>query len=265
VNARVFFIGLIAVGLIVSVGAAGFAGEAKDPAKLEKMLSHDVYFSLEDNSPEAKAKLIAACQKYLSGHPGTIWFAAGPRGDEFQRDVNDQDFDVGLHIVFKNKAAHDQYAEDERHLKFIELMKPNWKQVRVFDSYVDASSHAEMPTKGDQPDKAKKLSLPDGAAGFAGMIRALVVEKHDAGLVVKVAEVAKVWETNKAAEPKSLVGKVILVQGGKVEANTARFLKTLKAGEEVTVDVADRGGGALTILELTEEQRERIKGVEVER
>jgi len=113
------------------------AMEASEP---EKMLSHDVYFSLTDNSPQAKEKLIAACKKYLSGHPGTIWFAVGPLGEEFQRDVNDRDFDVALHIVFKNKAAHDQYSKAERHQKFIEETKATWKKVRVFDSYVAVSS-----------------------------------------------------------------------------------------------------------------------------
>jgi hypothetical protein len=107
---------------------------------MERMLSHDVYFSLTDNSPQAKEKLISACKKYLSDHPGTIWFAAGPLGEEFQRDVNDRGFDVALHLVFRNKAAHDQYAKAEKHMKFIEENKGNWKQVRVFDSYVSASS-----------------------------------------------------------------------------------------------------------------------------
>jgi len=104
----------------------------------EKMLAHDVYFSLKDNSPQTKEKLVAACTKYLSDHPGTVWFAAGPLAEELQRDVNDRDFDVALHLVFKNKAAHDQYAKAEKHLKFIEENKENWKKVRVFDSYVDA-------------------------------------------------------------------------------------------------------------------------------
>ena len=54
-----------------------------------------------------------------------------------KRDVNDRDFDVALHLVFKSKAAHDQYAKSERHLKFIEENKDNWKRVRVFDSYVE--------------------------------------------------------------------------------------------------------------------------------
>ena len=101
----------------------------------EKMLAHDVYFSLNDNSPQAKEKLIAACKKYLTDHPGAVSFAVGPRAEEMKRDVNDQDFDVALHIVFKSKAFHDQYAKAERHLKFIAETKANWKKVRVFDSY----------------------------------------------------------------------------------------------------------------------------------
>ena len=128
----------VAVSMSLFQRTSGTPCTAAEP---EQMLSHDVFFTLTDNSAEAKAKLIAACKKYLSGHPGTIWFAAGPRGDEFQREVNDQGFDVALHIVFKNKAAHDQYSKAERHMKFIEENEANWKTVRVFDSYVAVSSH----------------------------------------------------------------------------------------------------------------------------
>ena len=106
----------------------------------ERMLSHDVYFTLKDKSPEGRAKLVAACKKYLSGHPGTVWFAVGPRAEGFQRDVNDLGFEVALHLVFKDKAAHDQYAKAPRHLEFIDQTKPNWKKVRVFDSYIEVSA-----------------------------------------------------------------------------------------------------------------------------
>lgn len=100
------------------------------------MLAHNVYFSLNDNSDAAKEKLVAACKKHLSGHPGTVFFAAGTLAKDLARPVNDRDFDVGLHLIFKNKAAHDQYAKAQRHMKFIEENKSNWKKVRVFDSYV---------------------------------------------------------------------------------------------------------------------------------
>jgi len=119
----------------------------------ERMLAHDVFFSLKDNAPEARTKLIAGCKKYLAGHAGTVWFAAGPLAAEFQREVNDRDFDVALHVVFKDKAAHDVYQESERHEKFIEEFRDMWAKVRVFDSYVDVSDHADMPVKSGKPAK----------------------------------------------------------------------------------------------------------------
>jgi hypothetical protein len=231
-------------------------GRAAEP---EKMLSHDVYFSLTDNSPEAKEKLIVACKKYLAGHPGTVCFAAGPLGEEFQREVNDRDFDVALHLVFKNKAAHDLYAKADRHQKFIEENKANWKKVRVFDSYVAVSSHEGVAMEGEKAVKAKMLPLPDAAAGFAGMVQGKVAQKLDGALVLKVTQVVKQWEHNTSKDSQSLVGKAVLVKAGGREGNVARFVKMLKVGEDVTLDVAHKGGEALVLLELTEDQRERVK------
>jgi hypothetical protein len=65
-----------------------------------------------------------------------VHFSAGTLNDELARPVNDRAFDVALHVVFESKAAHDAYQQDPRHLQFIEENKPNWKQVRVFDSDV---------------------------------------------------------------------------------------------------------------------------------
>jgi hypothetical protein len=105
--------------------------------KQETQLSHDVYFSLKDNSPEAKKKLVGACKKYLSGHEGEVFFAAGVLAESLKRPVNDTDFDVALHIVFKDMAAHDKYQTAPRHEQFINENKDNWKKVRVFDSLVE--------------------------------------------------------------------------------------------------------------------------------
>jgi len=103
-----------------------------------EVLSHDVFFSLKDASEPAKAKLVAACQKYLTAHEGTVFFSVGTLAGDFTRDVNDRDFDVALHVTFKDKAAHDKYQDHPRHTQFIEENKDNWKKVRVFDSYVAA-------------------------------------------------------------------------------------------------------------------------------
>ena len=99
------------------------------PEPSERMLTHDVYFTLKDKSDEAKKKLVAGCKKYLADHPGTVWFAAGVVVAEHQRDVNDRDFDVALHIVFKDKAFHDKYQDAPQHHRFIDEYKENWETV----------------------------------------------------------------------------------------------------------------------------------------
>ena len=127
---------LAAVLLAAVVGYATFSGGPTEAGKDAKLLAHDVYFQLKDGSPQAKQKLVDACKKYLSGHPGEVFFATGVRGEEFNRKVNDMEFDVSLLIVFKDKAAHDTYQDAKRHIQFIDENKDNWKNVRVFDSYV---------------------------------------------------------------------------------------------------------------------------------
>jgi hypothetical protein len=121
-------VGMIGVLSSLQTGSTTMAADAQ-----ETLLVHNVYFSLNESSPENVQKLIAACRKYLTDHPGTVLFACGGVSD-LNRSVNDRDWDVGLHIVFKNRAAHDQYQDAPRHLQFIEENKATWKKVRVFDS-----------------------------------------------------------------------------------------------------------------------------------
>ncbi|HUT44815.1 MAG TPA: Dabb family protein [Sedimentisphaerales bacterium] len=99
-------------------------------------LIHDVYFTLNDDSETARLKLVDDCYKYLSDHPGIVFFAAGQIVETHQRDVNVRDWQVSLHIVFKTKDYHDQYQKAPNHYKFIEENEDNWKSVRVFDSFI---------------------------------------------------------------------------------------------------------------------------------
>ena len=99
-------------------------------------LAHNVFFTLTDKSPAKVEELVAACKKYLNVQPGIVFFAAGPLVPDLARPVNDRDWDVGLHLVFVDKAAHDAYQDDPTHNQFIAAMKANWSKVRVFDSYV---------------------------------------------------------------------------------------------------------------------------------
>lgn len=100
-----------------------------------KMLVHNVFFQLKDDSDAATQRLVDACYKYLKDHPGVVFFAAGPLVKELDRPVNVRDFQVGLHVVFKTKKAHDDYQVAPTHLKFIEENKDTWQSVRVFDTY----------------------------------------------------------------------------------------------------------------------------------
>ncbi len=99
-------------------------------------LAHMVYFSLKEDSEESRQKLIDGCKAHLTDHEGTLGFAVGTIAKEFDREVNDQDFEIALHLVFENKAAHDTYQDHPRHQKFIDDYSDLWANVRVFDSYL---------------------------------------------------------------------------------------------------------------------------------
>ncbi len=100
------------------------------------MLAHSVYFTLKDRSQEAIHHLVEACDKYLTAHPGPVFYACGTLEPELARPVNDRDFDVSLLLVFKDRAAHDKYQTTERHNQFLAEHKESWKKVRIFDSIV---------------------------------------------------------------------------------------------------------------------------------
>ena len=99
------------------------------------MLSHTVYFTLHDASEAAQDRLVEIARKYLANHPGVLFFGVGKLCKELNRPVNDQEFQVGLNVVFDSKESHVTYQTAPDHLKFIEEGKPNWAKVRVFDSW----------------------------------------------------------------------------------------------------------------------------------
>lgn len=99
------------------------------------LLIHNVYFTLQENTPANREKLLAQCRKYLVGHEGLAHFTCGTVVPDLDREVNVRDWDVGLHMVFENRAAHDRYQTSPEHRQFIEESRALWKQVRVFDTY----------------------------------------------------------------------------------------------------------------------------------
>jgi hypothetical protein len=129
---------LIIGGLLAAVAVAltGTLTVGATKATDGPQLAHMVYFKLKDSSGANRAKLAAACKLFLSGHTGTVSFGTGTLAADLNREINDRDFDVSLHLVFVNKAAHDKYQEHPRHLQFIEENNDTWEKGRVFDSYL---------------------------------------------------------------------------------------------------------------------------------
>lgn len=122
--------GLLAVA-VLGMAVASAQAQSDNP-----QLGHMVFFKLKDGSAAKKKELVDACVKYLSKHDGTVYFSVGTLATDLKREVNDLDFDVALHLVFKDKAAHDKYQTHPRHEDFIKEQKANWAKVRVFDSYI---------------------------------------------------------------------------------------------------------------------------------
>jgi hypothetical protein len=103
----------------------------------KSLLAHDVFFALKDNSGDAKTKLVESCRKYLTKHDGEEFFAVGTRAEESApSNAVDKDFDVAVHIYFKDKVAEEKYHSSEHHKQFVEENGANFKKVRVFDSIV---------------------------------------------------------------------------------------------------------------------------------
>jgi hypothetical protein len=119
---------------------SAFAAKPAEKAAAGPQIGHMVFFKLKDGTPAARAKLVGACKKYLSDHEGTVYFSAGAIAAGFDRSVNDRDWDVALHLVFADKAAHDKYQEHARHKQFIEENNDTWAKVRVFDSEIGATA-----------------------------------------------------------------------------------------------------------------------------
>ncbi len=103
--------------------------------------AHIVFFTLHDHSPQERQAFAQQCHQYLSGHPGTEYFSVGVQSEN-DRDVNDREYDVALHVVFEDKAAQDLYQVAPRHLQFVTANKHRWASVRIFDSLL---------TDGGQP------------------------------------------------------------------------------------------------------------------
>jgi hypothetical protein len=111
------------------------------------------FFQLCDTTPELVKTFIELCRKYLSGHPGQEHFSVGFRALEINRDVSGTDFQVSVHMIFKNIAAFNTYSADPGHEEFITESAGMSPTRIVYDSYLELSV---LPDEAEPKTKAKR-------------------------------------------------------------------------------------------------------------
>ncbi len=126
---------LLPATLLLLTACAGPGPAQHSSADLQQtQVVHDVFFILEDGSPEACEALAQACLA-LSSIPGVLHLTAGIRDESQQGRANRQDFHVGLHVEFDSPEAYAAYGPHPTHQTLIEAFKDNWKAVEVFDYF----------------------------------------------------------------------------------------------------------------------------------
>jgi hypothetical protein len=99
---------------------------------------HCVFFTLKPDAPAADADAqIADARNLLAQIPSVRAIHSGRRDDTMQRDVSVTDYDIGLTVLFADRAGHDLYADHAQHLAYVDRHKAIWSQVRFCDFTAD--------------------------------------------------------------------------------------------------------------------------------
>lgn len=97
------------------------------------MLSHVVIFWTKPELPDAAAQLLAGCEEYLKDIPGVVHYHCGTM-EPSHRPVVDQSYQVGLNLVFPDKAAEAAYQVHPRHIEFVEnVFKKVCERATIYD------------------------------------------------------------------------------------------------------------------------------------
>ena len=81
----------------------------------------------------AAERLLAGAEKYLRLCPGVMHYHCGQMAGS-HRDVVEQSYQVGLNLVFEDRAAQDTYQDHPLHVEFVEkIFQPNCERVVVYD------------------------------------------------------------------------------------------------------------------------------------
>ncbi len=95
---------------------------------------HAVFFTMKPGISDADIDaLVKDASELLAKIPTVRRVQSGRRDHQMTRDVNDQQFEVGLVVHFDDRAGHDVYQTHELHLQYVARNKEKWSAVRVYD------------------------------------------------------------------------------------------------------------------------------------
>lgn len=95
---------------------------------------HCVFFTCHPHTPAADVDAqIADAQSLLAGIPTVRLVRSGRRDTTMQRDVNVTDYEIGLTVLFDDKAGLQVYADHPLHVDYVARHKKNWQSIRVYD------------------------------------------------------------------------------------------------------------------------------------
>lgn len=95
---------------------------------------HCVFFTLKPGTPQSEIDAqVVSGRELLARIPTVRRLETGRRDETMNREVSVTDFDLGLVVLFDNKAGHDVYADHPLHLEYIKRHKPHWEKIRGFD------------------------------------------------------------------------------------------------------------------------------------
>ena len=97
------------------------------------MFIHVVFFWCKPETPDSvKQEMIKYCREQMPAISSVRQVYAGTAVPS-PRDVVDSSYDVGLCVLFADKAGHDLYQPHEIHQAFIARFSQHWASVRVQD------------------------------------------------------------------------------------------------------------------------------------
>ena len=68
---------LIPLAVLCLAALFAFNAVARPDGPAGPQLAHMVFFALKDHSKESRERFLTSCEKYLSGHEGTVYFSVG--------------------------------------------------------------------------------------------------------------------------------------------------------------------------------------------